>query len=64
MGERGLHRVLVQGILEGCGHCRTLDFAPIWEMAVIEIVDDVIVSAVRDFDGEGWWAETWRVIEG
>ncbi|GAA3473074.1 hypothetical protein [Nonomuraea roseola] len=62
-GERGHHRVIVQGILEGCAHCRTYDFDDLWEMVVIEIVDDVIVSVVQDTSGDGWWAEGWRVLE-
>ncbi|WP_147267864.1 hypothetical protein [Spongiactinospora rosea] len=63
-GEPGRHRVLAQGVLEGCGHCGMYDFGgSLWEMVVIEIVDDVIVSVVQDTSGEGWWEEDWRVLE-
>ncbi|SEM91488.1 hypothetical protein [Nonomuraea pusilla] len=63
-GEPGHHRVLAQGVLEGCRHCGTYDFGgSLWEMVVIEIVDDVIVSVVQDTSGDGWWAEDWRVLE-
>ncbi|MBB6350211.1 hypothetical protein AB0C18_12855 [Nonomuraea muscovyensis] len=62
-GEPGHHRVLAQGILEGCPHCGSHDFGGLWETAVIEIVDDVIVSVVQDSSGDGWWAEDWRVFE-
>ncbi|WP_431932924.1 hypothetical protein [Nonomuraea jabiensis] len=63
-GERGHHRVLAQGILEACEHCGTHDFGGLlWEMVVIEIVDDVIVSVVQDTSGDGWLAEHWRVLE-
>ncbi|WP_203883783.1 hypothetical protein [Planotetraspora kaengkrachanensis] len=62
-GERGHHRVVAQGVLEGCPHCHAHGFEEPWDLVVIEIVDDVIVSAVQDTSGEGWWADEWRVLK-
>ncbi|TDE60429.1 hypothetical protein E1295_00920 [Nonomuraea mesophila] len=59
-GRPGLGRVLIQGTLEECPHCRA-DLGPAHEIWIIEVRDDVFATVVEDTSGQGYWQEFWRV---